>query len=114
MTIAHAADEQVKNLPQNATILDVMNVYEEAINVLHVRIMSLLSQRNEVKKEITTSIEILGLSARPENCLLDNGVRTIEELTTYSKRELERFRNMGYKSILEIETKLNQRNLKLK
>jgi DNA-directed RNA polymerase subunit alpha len=54
-------------------------------------------------------IEELALSARPYNVLRDGKIKTIGELVQRSRTDLLRLKNMGARSLDEIEEALKQR-----
>lgn len=60
------------------------------------------------------SIEELDLSIKAFNCLKRANVRSLEELTTLSRFDLMKVRNMGIKTIAEVETKLKDKGLSLR
>ncbi|RRD38933.1 hypothetical protein EII29_09050 [Leptotrichia sp. OH3620_COT-345] len=47
-------------------------------------------------------IEKLGLSTRAYNCLIENGIYTMQELMEISEKELIEFKNLGVKTLNEI------------
>ena len=57
----------------------------------------------------TRPIHELDLSIRSENCLMRGGITTIGELLKRSRDDLLKFRNLGRKSLTEIEEKLTAR-----
>lgn len=59
-------------------------------------------------------IEALGFSTRTYNCLKRSGVNTVEELSLISKSDLMCMRNMGMKSINEVEIKLDEMGCRLR
>ena len=61
----------------------------------------------------TRPIHELDLSIRSENCLLRGGITTIGELLQKSRDDLLKIRNLGRKSLNEIEEKLNARGYEL-
>lgn len=61
----------------------------------------------------TRPIHELDLSIRSENCLLRGGITTIGELLQRSRDELLKIRNLGRKSLTEIEEKLTARGYEL-
>jgi len=69
------------------------------------------------KEETTTSkhaevpIEELDLSVRSYNCLKRAGINTIQELTDRSEAQMMTVRNLGRKSLDEIQDKLAQHDL---
>jgi DNA-directed RNA polymerase subunit alpha len=52
------------------------------------------------------SIESLGLSIRPLNCLKNANIRTLRDLVTRSEKEMVEIRNFGDKSLKEVQEKL--------
>ena len=61
----------------------------------------------------TRPIHELDLSIRSENCLLRGGITTIGELLQRSRDDLLKIRNLGRKSLTEIEEKLTARGYAL-
>jgi predicted RecB family nuclease len=53
-----------------------------------------------------TDIKELGLTIRTERCLRGAGIKTIEQLTERRVAELRKIRNLGRKTLLEIQEKL--------
>ncbi|ADO77786.1 DNA-directed RNA polymerase subunit alpha [Halanaerobium praevalens] len=69
----------------------------------------------EEKDEILdTTIEELELSVRSSNCLKRAGINTVEELVSRTEDDLMKVRNLGKKSLKEIEKKLDELELDLK
>lgn len=72
------------------------------------------STENNLKNSILDqSINILDLSIRPYNCLVNKGVATIGDLIRLEPDELLAIKNFGRKSLREITKKLSGYNLKL-
>lgn len=67
----------------------------------------------EVKPKIdkTASIEELELSTRITNSLRNAGIETVEDLMNAQKEELVKLKNMGAKSLSDIEEKLKDKGL---
>ena len=61
-----------------------------------------------------TRIESLDFSVRALNVLRDADIKTLEELLQFKKMDLLRFRNMGRRTMTEIEEMLESRNLKFR
>lgn len=61
----------------------------------------------------TRPIHELDLSIRSENCLLRGGITTVGELLQRSRDDLLKIRNLGRKSLTEIEEKLTARGYAL-
>lgn len=77
---------------------------------------SLLSDLETTNKKTSMSMPIdqLELTMRSFNCLKQNGINTIPELTNLTMQELEQFKNLGKKSLNEIISKLAERGLRFK
>jgi len=66
----------------------------------------------EVEEDI--SIEELNLSVRAYNCMKKEGIDNISTLCDYSEQQLLSIRHLGIKSLDEIKSKLEERELSLK
>ena len=66
-----------------------------------------------IKQLLDTPITELELSVRAFNCLKNANVSTIRDLTMMSEDEISKTRNVGKKSLQEIQEKLAERNLSL-
>lgn len=71
-------------------------------------------EKDEKEKLAEMPIEELDLSVRSYNCLKRGGINTIYELTLKTADDLLKIRNLGKKSLEEIETKLEEFELSLK
>lgn len=71
-------------------------------------------EKDEKDKLAEMPIEELDLSVRSYNCLKRGGINTIYELTLKTADDLLKIRNLGKKSLEEIETKLAEFELSLK
>ena len=67
----------------------------------------------EENKYLSESIEILDLSKRPLNCLVSSKITKIRQLVSMSRDELMKMKNLGSKSLKEIEKKLEEKKLYL-
>lgn len=65
-------------------------------------------------KILEMTIEELDLSVRSYNCLKRAGINTVEELTRKSEEDMMKVRNLGRKSLEEVEHKLQSMGLGLK
>ena len=66
-----------------------------------------------IKQLLDTPISELDLSVRASNCLKNANVSTIRDLTMMTEDEISKTRNVGKKSLQEIQEKLAERNLSL-
>lgn len=60
---------------------------------------------------LTSPVLDYGLTVRAYNCLKSNDIELIAELVSYKKHEVMRFRNLGRKSLYEIEALLEKLGL---
>jgi DNA-directed RNA polymerase subunit alpha len=76
----------------------------------HVEIM--VEKEEEAKDKILEmTIEELDLSVRSYNCLKRAGINTVEELTQKTEEDMIKVRNLGRKSLEEVEFKLKELGL---
>lgn len=66
------------------------------------------------EKALEMTIEELDLSVRSFNCLKRAGINTVEDLINKSEDEMMKVRNLGRKSLEEVEQKLEALNLSLR
>lgn len=72
----------------------------------------LVEKEEEAKdKVLEMSIEELDLSVRSYNCLKRAGINTVEELTQKTEEDMIKVRNLGRKSLEEVEQKLKELGL---
>lgn len=71
-------------------------------------------EKDDREKILEMPIEELDLSVRSYNCLKRAGINTIYELTQKTAEDMMKVRNLGKKSLEEVETKLSTFNLSLK
>lgn len=64
-------------------------------------------------QEMYTPIEILGLSPRTLNSLINGGIGSIEQLTKCTESKLNNLRGFGKKALTEVADALAERDLKL-
>lgn len=76
----------------------------------------IMIEKEEDKKEkvLEMTIEELDLSVRSYNCLKRAGINTVQELTQKSEEDMMKVRNLGRKSLEEVEEKLNDLGLGLR
>lgn len=70
---------------------------------------NVMVEKEETHKEkmLEMSIEELDLSVRSYNCLKRAGINTVQELTDKSMADMMKVRNLGRKSLEEIENKID-------
>lgn len=71
-------------------------------------------EEKTVSKELDKEIEKLGLSVRSRNCLHRAHINTVKDLTEKTRDDMMKVRNLGQKSLVEIEKKLEELGLSLK
>ncbi|MDK2880485.1 MAG: DNA-directed polymerase subunit alpha [Clostridia bacterium] len=69
---------------------------------------------DEKSKILEMPIEELELSVRSYNCLKRAGINTVEDLTQRTEEEMMKVRNLGKKSLEEVDRKLAELGLSLK
>ena len=76
----------------------------------------IMVEREETMKEkvLEMTIEELDLSVRSFNCLKRAGIDTVEDLVNKTEDEMIKVRNLGKKSLEEVEQKLHSLGLDLK
>jgi DNA-directed RNA polymerase subunit alpha len=70
-------------------------------------------EENEKDKLLEMPIEELDLSVRSYNCLKRAGINTVAELVNKTPEDMMKVRNLGKKSLQEVEEKLAVLNLSL-
>jgi len=69
--------------------------------------------KEELEKETYTPIEIMGLSPRTLNALINGNILSIEQLTKCTETKLSSIKGFGKKAMTEIRSALKERDLKL-
>lgn len=69
---------------------------------------------NDKEKILEMTIEELDLSVRSYNCLKRAGINTVEELIRRSDEEMMKVRDLGKKSLEEVQNKLKELGLSLR
>lgn len=82
----------------------------------HVNDVEIMVEKEEDKKEkvLEMTVEDLDLSVRSYNCLKRAAINTVEELTQKTVDDMMKVRNLGKKSLEEVEKKLADLELSLK
>lgn len=106
--------------PEEATSLGA-KILTEHLNLFigltdHVNDVEIMVEKEEDKKEkvLEMTVEELDLSVRSYNCLKRAGINTVDELTQKTEDDLMEVRNLGKKSLEEIQEKLAELGLSLK
>jgi DNA-directed RNA polymerase subunit alpha len=71
-------------------------------------------EEEEKDKILDMTIEELDLSVRSYNCLKRAGINTVEELIQKTVEDMMKVRNLGKKSLEEVENKLASLGLSLR
>jgi len=66
---------------------------------------------NTIKEVMDIKVMDFEFSVRCSNCMANMGIKTLSDLTKHSQEEIMKMRNMGKKSIEEINTKLAEMEL---
>jgi DNA-directed RNA polymerase subunit alpha len=76
----------------------------------------IMVEKEEDKKEkiMEMTIEELDLSVRSYNCLKRAGINTVWELTQKTEEDMMKVRNLGRKSLEEVQEKLAELGLSLR
>ena len=83
--------------------IDIIEKYQEQETQKVRELVKKIEENND-----TRSILILGLNTRAINCLASEGIRTIGQLLAYDRHKLRWIRDLGDKSITNINTKLKE------
>ena len=78
--------------------------------------VEITSEEDENNKEriLEMTIEEMDLSVRSYNCLKRAGINTVEELIRKTDEEMMKVRNLGKKSLEEVQNKLSELGLRLR
>ncbi len=82
----------------------------------HIDDVEIMVEKEEDQKEKVKemTIEELELSVRSYNCLKRAGINTVDELTQKTEEDMMKVRNLGKKSLEEVQNKLAELDLSLK
>ena len=82
----------------------------------HINDVEIMIEKEEDEKEkvLEMTIEELDLSVRSYNCLKRAGINSVEELTYKSEEDMMKVRNLGKKSLDEVQKKLEELGLSLR
>ncbi|OQB22335.1 MAG: DNA-directed RNA polymerase subunit alpha [Firmicutes bacterium ADurb.Bin182] len=118
LTLEVWTDASVK--PDEATstaakyLKEHLTLFEELTE--HVQGVEILSEKEEDKQDkiLEMTIEELDLSVRSYNCLKRAGINTVDELIQRDEEEMMKVRNLGRKSLEEVQQKLFALGLSLR
>ncbi|PWA12927.1 DNA-directed RNA polymerase subunit alpha [Pueribacillus theae] len=71
-------------------------------------------EEDQKEKVLEMTIEELDLSVRSYNCLKRAGINTVQELTQKTEEDMMKVRNLGRKSLEEVQEKLSELGLALR
>ena len=71
-------------------------------------------EEDQKEKVLEMTIEELDLSVRSYNCLKRAGINTVQELTQKTEEDMMKVRNLGRKSLEEVQEKLGELGLSLR
>ncbi len=82
----------------------------------HVNDVEIMVEKEEDKKEkvLEMTVEELDLSVRSYNCLKRAGINTVDELIQKTEEDMMKVRNLGKKSLEEVQNKLAELDLSLR
>jgi DNA-directed RNA polymerase subunit alpha len=106
--------------PEEAVSLGA-KVLNEHLNLFisltdHINNVEIMVEKEEDDKEkvLEMTIEELDLSVRSYNCLKRAGINSVEELTQKTEEDMMKVRNLGKKSLEEVQKKLAELGQSLK
>ena len=97
-----------KFLVEHFSVMAKLNEYVAQENYMYEH------EEKAPNKILEEKIEQLDLSVRSYNCLKRHGIETIGDLTKMTQEEMMRVRNLGRKSLKEVEMKLHELGLDLR
>lgn len=97
-----------KFLVEHFSVVSKLNEFVVQENYMYER------EEKTPNKKLEEKIEQLDLSVRSYNCLKRHGIETIGDLTKMTQEEMMRVRNLGRKSLKEVEMKLHELGLDLR
>lgn len=104
-----------KSLSLAAKILtEHLNVFVDLTEEAREAEIMVEKEETEQDKALVMSIEELDLSVRSYNCLKRAGINTVQELTEKTEADMMKVRNLGKKSLAEVNSKLDSLGLSLK
>ena len=108
-------------MPADEAVSLAAKVLTEHLNLFigltdHVNDVNIMVEKEEDQKEkvLEMTVEELDLSVRSFNCLKRANINTVEELTQRTEEDMMKVRNLGKKSLEEVQNKLEDLGLSLK
>lgn len=98
---------------KNEYVKTAFSSYLDALEAFTNKLLDYLNNEEESEDD-SILIQDLDLSARAANCLLRAGLRTLSDLKDLTKFQLRRIRNLGVKSLEEIEEVVKEHGYELK
>jgi DNA-directed RNA polymerase subunit alpha len=95
-------------------LIDHFNLFVGLTEKVHTEDEPVEKEKDDREKIMEMPIEELDLSVRSYNCLKRAGINTIYELTQKTAEDMMKVRNLGKKSLEEVEDKLSTFDLALK
>ena len=109
------------SMPADEAVSLAAKVLTEHLNLFigltdHVNDVNIMVEKEEDQKEkvLEMTVEELDLSVRSFNCLKRANINTVEELTQRTEEDMMKVRNLGKKSLEEVQNKLEDLGLSLK
>ena len=94
-------------------LLDHFTLFTDLSDTLTENSVVVEKVEQETNDLMSITIEELDLSVRSFNCLKRANINTVEDLVSKTQEEMIKVRNLGRKSLEEVEHKLNQMGLHL-
>lgn len=95
-------------------IQDHINLFVELVENMAEMNILVSKEEDQQTKVLEMTIEDMDLSVRSFNCLKRAGISTVEDLTKKSESELAKVKNLGKRSLEEVQEKLNSYGLSLR
>ncbi len=95
-------------------IQDHINLFVELVENMSEMDILVSKEEDQQTKVLEMTIEDMDLSVRSFNCLKRAGIATVEDLTKKSESELAKVKNLGKRSLEEVQEKLNSYGLSLR
>ncbi len=109
------------SMPADGAISLAAKILTEHLNLFiglteHVQEVEIMVEKEDDEKEkvLEMTVEELDLSVRSYNCLKRASINTVEELTQKTEEDMMKVRNLGKKSLEEVQNKLAELGLSLK